>query len=379
MRGHRATTRASGLDDHLLGLSAHHAVRSGHQRRWRPSEREHHTRRGRRPRPRIGLCRGVGHQLDRPVRQSSVPDGRRRSPTRLLTSVAVPDAVIDPPFRGERVGGLPISSSSSTRSPSFSRTGGCDAASVGHRAELTITSPRPPSRRWPARLRAARDIIDGHRGVASTKASSSERVAPGRGRRLRRGQPGEHRPGADARRCDWSRATRRRCVAPTRSSCQALVLPDRRWPGLMRARPVGTRSGPGRPTRRPYLGIRLGLQLLFEGQRRGPARRRSTSRPANVRLIRAPTCRRSAGTRSKRSRPHPLFDGIEGRAEFTFVTSMLGDRFRCGELFLATDRHGAPFVSVIAATPSSASSSTRETSGVDGPRLANFVDLVPAA
>ena len=161
-------------------------------------------------------------------------------------------------------------------------------------------------------------------------------------------------------------------------------------PGVGAAGPAMTRldahglSGPIRAwlaNGRPYLGICLGLQLLFEGSDEDGAATLAVVPGRTVRLDRAPTLPHIGWNQVERARPHPLFDGIDDGADFYFVHSYAGDPGRdADQLVLATTDHGAPFVSAIARDALVGVQFHPERSGTDGLRLlANFVDLVRAA
>ena len=147
-----------------------------------------------------------------------------------------PYAVIDLPFRGERVGGLPLQLVEHALE-SFARTSGTTLHLLGRRPER----PSPGGGRVQgARSRAARRLRDrsaAGRASRRRRASSGDRPPAHRRRRLRRRQPREHRPGAveRRRRRGPSSATARACAAPTRSSSRASGPPSRRWRASTRA------------------------------------------------------------------------------------------------------------------------------------------------
>jgi glutamine amidotransferase len=132
---------------------------------------------------------------------------------------------------------------------------------------------------------------------------------------------------------------------------------------------------------RPYLGICLGLQLLFEGSDEDGAATLAVVPGRTVRLDRAPTLPHIGWNQVEHVRPHPIFDGIDDGADFYFVHSYAGDPGGgADELVLATTDHGGPFVSAIARDALVGVQFHPERSGADGLRLlANFVDLVRAA
>ena len=75
---------------------------------------------------------------------------------------------------------------------------------------------------------------------------------------------------------------------------------------------------------RPFLGICLGLQLLFEGSDEDGATTLGILPGRTARLDGAPTLPTSAGTRSTGRRDHPIFAGIRAGADFYFVHSYAG-------------------------------------------------------
>ena len=132
---------------------------------------------------------------------------------------------------------------------------------------------------------------------------------------------------------------------------------------------------------RPYLGICLGLQLLFDGSDEDGAATLGVVGGRTVRLADAPTLPHIGWNQVVRTRPHPLFDGIAPDADFYFVHSYAGAVAPADEdLILATTDHGRPFTSAVARGGLMGVQFHPERSGDDGLRLlANFVDVVRAA
>ena len=132
---------------------------------------------------------------------------------------------------------------------------------------------------------------------------------------------------------------------------------------------------------RPFLGICLGLQLLFDGSDEDGAATLGVVPGRTVRLADAPTLPHIGWNQVERTRSHPLFDGIADRADFYFVHSYAGaPTAAADDAILATTDHGATFVSAVARGPLLGVQFHPERSGRDGLRLlANFVDLVRAA
>jgi glutamine amidotransferase/cyclase len=157
---------------------------------------------------------------------------------------------------------------------------------------------------------------------------------------------------------------------------------------------------------RPFLGICLGLQLLFEGSDEDGATTLGALPGRTVRLSDAPTLPHIGWNQVERTRAHHVFDGIEDRADFYFVHSYVGapravptpdrgvgaappmapatrvraEAGRNGDLVLAHTTHGQPFVSAVSRGSLVGVQFHPERSGSDGLRLlANFVDLVRAA
>jgi imidazole glycerol phosphate synthase glutamine amidotransferase subunit len=129
---------------------------------------------------------------------------------------------------------------------------------------------------------------------------------------------------------------------------------------------------------RPYLGICLGLQLLFEGSDEDGATTLGVLGGRTVRLANAPTLPHIGWNQVQRRRPHPLFEGIRPDADYYFVHSYAGALNPSDEAAaLADTTHGRPFVSAIAVDRLLGVQFHPERSGPDGLRLlANFVGMV---
>jgi imidazole glycerol phosphate synthase glutamine amidotransferase subunit len=136
---------------------------------------------------------------------------------------------------------------------------------------------------------------------------------------------------------------------------------------------------------RPFLGVCLGLQLLFEGSDEDAAVTFGTLTGRTTRLADAPTLPHIGWNQVERTRPHAVFDGIDDDADFYFVHSYAGaprddHETDSNELVLARTTHGRSFVSAVARGSMVGVQFHPERSGTDGLRLlANFVDLVKAA
>ena len=136
---------------------------------------------------------------------------------------------------------------------------------------------------------------------------------------------------------------------------------------------------------RPFLGICLGLQLLFEGSDEDGAATLGVLPGRTRRLRDAPTLPHIGWNQVDRRRDHPLFAGIADGADLYFVHSYAGlpARGLDDPVVLAVTEHGRPFVSAVARGPLLGVQFHPERSGVDGLRLlANFVafarDAAPA-
>ncbi len=133
---------------------------------------------------------------------------------------------------------------------------------------------------------------------------------------------------------------------------------------------------------RPFLGICLGLQLLFDSSEEDGAQTLGVLSGVTRPLTDAPTLPHIGWNQVQRRREHPLFDGIEDGADFYFVHSYAGapSSDEVNEVIVAETTHGSPFVSVVARGRTLGVQFHPERSGTDGLRLlANFVDLVRAA
>ncbi|MFL5645744.1 MAG: imidazole glycerol phosphate synthase subunit HisH, partial [Chloroflexota bacterium] len=106
-------------------------------------------------------------------------------------------------------------------------------------------------------------------------------------------------------------------------SADALIVP-----GVGAAQPAMARldaAGLAGPIRswasgdRPFLGICLGLQLLFDASDEDDAATLGVLPGRAARLSHAPTLPHIGWNQVERTRAHPLFDGIADAADFYFV------------------------------------------------------------
>ena len=135
---------------------------------------------------------------------------------------------------------------------------------------------------------------------------------------------------------------------------------------------------PGPPPDRPFLGICLGLQLLFDGSDEDGAVTLGILPGRTVRLAGAPTLPHIGWNQVERRRPHPAFSGIADGADLYFVHSYAG--LPAGglddEAVVAITAHGGRFVSAVARGRLLGVQFHPERSGRDGLRLlANVVGL----
>ena len=128
---------------------------------------------------------------------------------------------------------------------------------------------------------------------------------------------------------------------------------------------------------RPFLGICLGLQLLFEGSDEDEAVTLGVIPGRTVRLDDAPTLPHIGWNQVDRRREHPLFDRIPEGADAYFVHSYAGRPTReADDVVLATTTHGHPFVSAIARGNTMGVQFHPERSGDDGlTLLGNFLRI----
>lgn len=132
---------------------------------------------------------------------------------------------------------------------------------------------------------------------------------------------------------------------------------------------------------RPFLGVCLGLQLLFERSDEDDAETLGVLGGRTARLEDTPTLPHIGWNQVERTRDHELFDGIADGADFYFVHSYAGIPDATDQAaVLARTEHGAPFVSAVARGPLLGVQFHPERSGTDGLRLlSNFVTLARAA
>ncbi|HEY7589736.1 MAG TPA: imidazole glycerol phosphate synthase subunit HisH [Candidatus Limnocylindrales bacterium] len=127
---------------------------------------------------------------------------------------------------------------------------------------------------------------------------------------------------------------------------------------------------------RPYLGICLGLQLLFERSDEDGADTFGVIEGPTVRLAHAPTLPHIGWNQVVRRRDHPLFEGIAQGADFYFVHSYAGAPagVSADRVVLADTEHGSSFASAVDRGNVLGVQFHPERSGSDGLRLlANFV------
>lgn len=131
---------------------------------------------------------------------------------------------------------------------------------------------------------------------------------------------------------------------------------------------------------KPFLGICLGLQLLFDGSDEDGAETLGLLPGRTTRLEDAPTLPHIGWNQVERRREHPLFEGIRAGADFYFVHSFAGvPSADADDAVLAVTEHGRRFVSAVARGAMLGVQFHPERSGEDGLRmLTNFVSLTAA-
>lgn len=147
---------------------------------------------------------------------------------------------------------------------------------------------------------------------------------------------------------------------------RALVEPIRRWIAADR----------------PFLGICLGMQLLFDGSDEDGTRTLGILPGRTVRLVGAPRLPHIGWNAVRRRRTHPLFAGVAPDAPFYFVHSYAPLPIGPGAaaVTLAVTDHGPDFVSAVAHGRLVGVQFHPERSGRDGLRLiANFASLAASA
>jgi imidazole glycerol phosphate synthase glutamine amidotransferase subunit len=126
---------------------------------------------------------------------------------------------------------------------------------------------------------------------------------------------------------------------------------------------------------RPFLGICLGLQLLFEGSDEDGVTTLGLLPGRTVRLASAPTLPHIGWNQVERCREHPAFAGIVPGAEFYFVHSyVVAPAGESGAAsILAETGHGTRFVSAVARGRLLGVQFHPERSGVNGLRFVSNV------
>jgi glutamine amidotransferase len=129
---------------------------------------------------------------------------------------------------------------------------------------------------------------------------------------------------------------------------------------------------------RPFLGICLGLQLLFDASDEDGATTLGILPGRTVRLSGAPTLPHIGWNQVERRQAHPMFDGIADGADFYFVHSYAGTVDSAAvDTVVAETTHGDTFTSAVARGSLVGVQFHPERSGRDGLRLlANFVEIV---
>ena len=126
---------------------------------------------------------------------------------------------------------------------------------------------------------------------------------------------------------------------------------------------------------RPYLGICLGFQLLFEASDEDGAATLGVLGGRTIKLAGAPTLPHIGWNTVELLGRHPLFDGIGSGTAFYFVHSYVAAPDDPG-IVIAEAEHGSPFPAAIARGNLLGVQFHPERSGTDGLRLlANFAAI----
>ena len=124
---------------------------------------------------------------------------------------------------------------------------------------------------------------------------------------------------------------------------------------------------------RPFLGICLGLQLLYDGSDEDGAETLGLLAGRTVALRDAPTIPHIGWNQVELRQPHPILEGIPDGADLYFVHSYVVAPADAATV-VAETTHGTPFASVVARGRLIGVQFHPERSGHDGIRLlANFV------
>jgi len=169
------------------------------------------------------------------------------------------------------------------------------------------------------------------------------------------------------------------------AGADALVVPGvgAAAPAMDRLRAAGL-VGPIRrwiDADRPFLGICLGLQLLFDGSDEDGAETLGVLPGRTRRLQNAPTLPHIGWNQAELRRPHPAFEGLGAAPDFYFVHSYAGvpEGDAADSVVVAATTHGERFVSAVARDRLLGVQFHPERSGANGLRLLeNFVALVSA-
>ncbi|MHB8458491.1 MAG: imidazole glycerol phosphate synthase subunit HisH [Candidatus Limnocylindrales bacterium] len=131
---------------------------------------------------------------------------------------------------------------------------------------------------------------------------------------------------------------------------------------------------------RPFLGICLGLQLLFDASDEDGATTLGVFAGRTVPLVEAPTLPHIGWNQVERRREHPIFEGIADGVDLYFVHSYVVRPAREEtDIVLAETEHGERFVSAVARGRCLGVQFHPERSGLDGLRLLENVVRLAAA